>query len=828
MKGDGNLIQNRFFDTDINLQNEIVQLIIDSKLIPIIGSGFTRKCASKNGEVPSGQDMQNYVKSVLAKVYGKNEKEYDKYSFPELCTMFDKRSSAEEKYSYFSNNFTGVKLSQIKSEFLALNWPCLYTLNIDDAIESNCPKYQVILPRKDFYQKYVEENNILYKIHGDVNYYLKYIEEEELIFNKKQYIDSLKSNKKMLSKFEDDFFNNNLIYIGCSLKEEPDLLSVIRSGDYNKIQKSSYYLSNNPLDDEDKDLLEDYGITSCVVVSNYDEFYKKIVELVSLHPVVNEEIIDRYREIEVVKLTKEQSDLSFLLKSDNLVPIPFERTLYKPYFFVNRTVTRGIISDLKIHSPLHIIYGHRISGKTYCLFDIHENVIDKERYFFPSNTQITDSMLDSLLAKRNTIILFDTQCLGVSQLNRIIDHKERLLEQGSYVVISINTSDRYSVDLLVENTDYKTTLLPNVFDKDEANEINSIFESTNMPLFLFVENKFDRVRNKIKKTYHTILDNLYKIAIEFGKKNHNFLLPDLSGITKGKDFSVILLLATQQAISSFEMFYYNLNMECHEFAERYPTLAEWVYNDQGVSRKDSRQKLQSNTRYYLLKILGDYSSDPKRHQIIVDGYKYLFRLISEAEDNKLQTTRKMLDFIKFDVINDIFYIKNNSAVKLIKFLYEELEDDMNFNPQFKHQRAKSILWLHEDDLQEIKTAVNYVDLAYYNTEMNLKRYHNRLLNISLGHIGYTRAILYGRLTCLENYTDINNVESAIKYYDTALFNSVNKNELEMLKVKKTDKRVYDDLNKLLLYVNNFENASGVIKLFARNLANKLGCFDDLG
>ncbi len=823
------MIAHKYFDSDHSLQLKLAKLINERKLVPVIGSGFTRGCPAKKGSVPSGEDMTNHMKEFLSNKYGKKISEFATTSFSKLCTGFEKQTSVEEKFEYFSSKFTKVQINKNQLDFLSLAWPYLYTLNIDDGIEGNS-SFEVILPKKEFYDRYIEEFNSIFKIHGDVHNYLKYLGDdknrEDIIFNKKQYIDSLKSNKKMLAKFEDDFGTSNLLYIGCSLDDEPDLLSVIGEALKNShTHRETYYVSHRKLDQEMQDILEDYGITTCVVVSDYNLFYSTIVKQVTSLPKTKSSFIEFYLEPEIMHLNKDSSNLNFMLSSDNLIPTPYKRKIHKPHFFIERSVIASkVLEELKFNSPIHIIYGHRISGKTYCLFGLYENIKDKERYFFPSNTDISDNSIEELMSKRNVALFFDTQALTSKQLTRIIDAKDRLIENNTYVISCINTSDRYAVNLIADNINYKATPLSSVFDKDEAIALNSIFESSNMPRFGFVENIFDKIKSKNIRRYFTILDNLFRIAIKFGEKNVHYAYPKLSSISTEQDLAIIILLATQQAITSYDMYYFDIVKECSEFSDKFPMLAEWVYIDDGLSRRGSKQRLNANTRYYLLKILGEYSADIKKHSIIINAYKYIYAKIAESETDSFDITRKMLDFIKFDVINDIFYRKNNSAPQLIKNIYEALEPDMNTNSQFKHQRAKSILWLSKDDLEEISKAIGYIDLAYHNTETLLRARYNRFLNISLGHISYTRALLYGRRCSIQKYSNEDNIKSALSYYREALLNPINREELDALRTQKADRRIRDDLQKLVEYILTSTDIDADIFRDAEGLRIELNCF----
>ena len=162
----------------------------------------------------------------------------------------------------------------------------------------------------------------------------------------------------------------------------------------------------------------------------------------------------------------------------------------------------------------------------------------------------------------------------------------------------------------------------------------------------------------------------------------------------------------------------------------------------------------------------------------------------------------MLGFLRFDILSDIFYKNNNYTTDLINNIYKRFEDELNDSPQFKHQRAKSILWRFNKDLSNMKEAAKYIELAKYDTENTLKSRQNDKLEISLEHIKYTQSIIYGRICALEEYTNSDTIRIAIQYYLEALTSDNNKLELDDIREKKTYKFIYADLQSLIEYVNN--------------------------
>ena len=67
---------------------------------------------------------------------------------------------------------------------------------------------------------------------------LTYEDAKSEVFTQKQYVDSLKSNESLLNKLHHDSRYQNLIFIGCSLDDEIDLLAC-SSG--NEIGKAKYF-----------------------------------------------------------------------------------------------------------------------------------------------------------------------------------------------------------------------------------------------------------------------------------------------------------------------------------------------------------------------------------------------------------------------------------------------------------------------------------------------------------------------------------------------------------------------------------------------------------
>lgn len=208
------------------VSNEIIQMMRRKTIIPVIGSGFTRDCIARSGKVPSGEDYYNYM---IAQIVDQNPdemkvKELNNESFSSISSIYHKMVQAEKQQSYLLNKFTNVKLENVKKNFLKIDWPYIYTLNIDDAIENNSEFKTVLYANRDIRNSIFEQEKCVIKLHGDIKDILKYEDSNCEIFDQKQYVVSIKKNVSLLKKLTHDYEYLNLLYIGCSLSDEIDLL----------------------------------------------------------------------------------------------------------------------------------------------------------------------------------------------------------------------------------------------------------------------------------------------------------------------------------------------------------------------------------------------------------------------------------------------------------------------------------------------------------------------------------------------------------------------------------------------------------------------------
>lgn len=261
------------------IKNELISNMQRGLLIPIIGSGFTRNCSSFRGKVPSGNDYRRYMigRILEAEPSLSVEKErLEKETFSNISSMYHKVVPNEAQEQYLWNNFTRVAIEDKKKDLLSLPWPYIYTLNIDDGIEKNSDYCRVINANRPVNDHIFDSEKCVIKLHGDVYDMLSYTDSHSEVFTQEQYITSLKKNDTLLSKLKHDSIFQNLLFLGCSLDDEIDLLYSFVPTETQGNQTARYICVTQKPSFFDELKYEKYGITHCIVFDSYDSIYDEL------------------------------------------------------------------------------------------------------------------------------------------------------------------------------------------------------------------------------------------------------------------------------------------------------------------------------------------------------------------------------------------------------------------------------------------------------------------------------------------------------------------------------------------------------------------------
>jgi hypothetical protein len=768
-----------------DFRDELIGHFRGRRLIPVIGSGFTRESISKNGKVPSGLDMKIFMSEKLLEKFPNDEEKLKTMKFSKVASLYEKHVNGSIKHRYLEDNFTYVKLDDIKSKFLSIGWPYLYTLNIDDAIESNSKEFEVILPNVELNEEYIDGKKCVFKLHGDARDVLKYKPSNKYIFSESQYLSSLKTNVHLLNSLRDDLISKNIIYIGCSLEDETDILSsIIEIADSKtNIRKNTYFVTHKVPNDIEISQLEDFAITCIIVVDDYKYFYQELIYLYLESTKLKEEGIDNYLNLNLIPVNNLNfsDNVNYLFDTKVTLNKVDNKIINVPSFFIERDLSKMVLSNLK-NSSLQIIYGHRISGKTYVLYNVLRNINDRDVYYFPSTINLDFTTVQNLISKSKVVLIFDTNTLDDIQIRYITSHINYLRENDSQIVLAVNSSDKDIINILssVSKNELNIMALDNKLSFTEIKKINDELSILSIPIF---------DKNK------TLLDNI--ISVENVLPLQDGKLKSRPIISPSKELLIVLIiLAVKETLPTIDLVRFELIKEIGQIYSDLEPLIQYEYTSIFEKNAHSGSKLIPNAKYWILKTLGDYAKNSKNHEYVAEAYLYIASRL-KGNLNHQRFSKEISRYIKFDVINDIFPKSEHGSVALISKIYDALQTVLSSEPQYFHQRAKSKLWYYRHDDNELRDALRFAKTAEHN--LNIQRYSDDYKRTSLSHIKFTVSTILGRLLVLNGFRDQLLAKETIEAYNDALKEKENEQYLiySLNKSKNYNKREAADLKRII-------------------------------
>lgn len=742
-------------------------------IIPVIGSGFTRDCIARSGKVPSGEDYYNYM---IAQIVDQNPdemkvKELNNESFSSISSIYHKMVQAEKQQSYLLNKFTNVKLENVKKNFLKIDWPYIYTLNIDDAIENNSEFKTVLYANRDIRNSIFEQEKCVIKLHGDIKDILKYEDSNCEIFDQKQYVVSIKKNVSLLKKLTHDYEYLNLLYIGCSLSDEIDLLfSTSMANDNNN---NRYYCSTQIPTLLQKTKLEAFGITHCIVFESYDDIYEKMTDAFHQSLCITPDELEQFSTYEFKTLgTGFELNCPYLFQGKSI--LNNSKIAIYPSFFVSRSVTDKIVENINSKGT-QIVVGRGCSGKTYVSYDIIRRVRDREVYAFRSKDRINNETLTLLLNKENCLTIFDSKVLSIKQIEEIIlTTSERVVKSNSIIIIE-NKSNRDLSGLLVlmkmnehlEDDEIPQLEISNRFSKPKTDEINNYLVTSS--LGVFSENK-------------SIADNIINASNLLIQKNK---FSQISPLTDNvRQVSSLIVLATLGKVYASDAINLDLveefEMQCKKAMPLIEKESTWVFEMSAAN--NSPLKYVVNAEYWLFNQLDILAKSRKGREKIIEAYRYIIgKLIEINGKPDLMKGEKYAPYKDYILFDNIFQIFRSQGTKIIRDIYQSLNDILATDPNYLHQRAKCYIRSAYKSTEE-KDKEKWLEMAYRDASISNssfeKRYEsheNEKIMISAAHSLYTAALALCHIAKLRNYRDISINANAVKCLYKAIsspFNSI--------------------------------------------------------
>lgn len=205
-------------DDRSQLEEMFESLLQLKDLVPIIGSGFSRGLRTKEGVVPSADELREEMISIMHNIDDSDENEFDGIALKDLSDVFWKDLEKTEKnrcktrfQEYIETNFTKLyDIEQSKRHFLNSNWKTIFTLNYDDTIE-NVLNIDIIIPYDKFCIR--SGRSSLIKLHGDAKCFAETGDSKYCVLGNRQYTTLIKdeSNVDIVNALENVFFSKSVL-----------------------------------------------------------------------------------------------------------------------------------------------------------------------------------------------------------------------------------------------------------------------------------------------------------------------------------------------------------------------------------------------------------------------------------------------------------------------------------------------------------------------------------------------------------------------------------------------------------------------------------------
>lgn len=755
-----------------DVKSNIISGFKRKMIIPVLGSGLTRNCPSRRGIVPSGDDYKSDMIKMLEKQSGIGASEIEelkKQKFSVVSSVYHSLIPVNEQQRYLQDHFKGVKIEEYKTDFLAIDWPYIYSLNIDDAIESNSRYSTVIYSNRRVRNNIFAQNKCVIKLHGDINDILSYEDSDCEIFDQSQYVVSIKKNEYLLSKLTHDFEYINLLFIGCSLSDEIDILYSSVSSVVNK--NARYYCTTKEPTFIERTILEKYGITDCLIFDSYEDIYTEFVNAYKEAGMIEATEIDNFKAYKFsVNPSGFDVNKPYMFYGKNL--INRDKTITLPNFFIDREITDEIIKNIDRKS-IQLLIGSGCSGKTYIAISIVRRIRDRDVYLFESVERINEEALQKLLGFERCVIIADSKALSIKQIELILRSKKDLERKGVAFIIIEDKNNRDLSGLLsllaftegIKKEDIPQFEIKNKFTKNEIQRINPFLVVSGIQVF---------------SDSKSLADNIINASNDCIDK-HRFLeiRPQISTI---REVASLILLATRKKVYSRDGVELDIISELLNQTKKASPLIEdestWSFERDAVD--NSPIKFVINAEYWLNNQLFNLSNSMQGRRRIIDAYKYIVtRYIQVYEKPDLlirNNNAKYKDIIMFDAIIQIFGFK---GLKLIREIYEALGELLSTDPNFVHQRAKCYIRSSRYEGNKEKKK-EYVINAYRDAgvarsafKMRYDTYKNEKIGISMAHTRYTEALAICHLVTLEEYSNIEHNSLAIDVLYDALSSPYN-------------------------------------------------------
>lgn len=709
-------------------------------LIPVFGAGFTKGCRAKNGRVPSGAELKRDVINAILRIDpAESEANLKSQRLQELVDTYETLSEGRGAGTLFSRDyllryFTEVAIEGEKKKVLQGPWPYVYTLNVDDGIERNSD-YEALGANHPVREEVFDQGRYVIKIHGDVREHLKY-HDADLIFSTRAYLSSFEKNKSLLLRFQYDLSHNHILYIGCSLDEELDLL--LQTSLCKPISDVYYCGTEQELSLSRKaQLAKRYGVSCYLQFRDFDGIYAMLSQMVQRVRKKTKMDWESWRFRRIRRLPADDNSQAYLFQG---LALPYDHgTVQVPCFFIERDETEKIRKRVMEVSVL-LVVGSASSGTSYLMTDLAHRFPNEEVFVFDASVSLGTEALESLLQGQRRILLFD-DVLNADQVRLLLQKQREIQEHKNHVVLMVHKSNREILNVLqlmiyrkeLSSRKNLLTWLGCRFSQNDLERLNPELVRIRVPRF--------------RKNW-TILDNILSADRELspGKKSY-------SGkrlyVMDAREMAAVIMLATKRKVYESDAYRMGLLPELQAVTGRLRPLMdkEAVWPFERKPSENAVTKYVVNAGRWLYRELGRMTREAPYHAYILDAYDRLIgRAIEIYGAPQLAATDFRAPYRKYMMVDDMNRIFEDASMQFIREIFERLNRYLSSDPHYLHQRAKCYIRSARKEGYRSADRWDYLSTGYQDAVVSASifqgRYddsHNEKLLISLFHVHYTEA-----------------------------------------------------------------------------------------
>lgn len=742
---------------DQETQQFLRGILIQDSCVPFLGAGFTRGEKARHRLVPGGGEWMEIMRQQIKKspaTEKPSDDELKNFSFQELSDIYfrEKIVSLETIKSDVNNCFTNVKIdNKSKLNFLSVDWPYIYTLNIDDGIERVMDGVKV-LPYREF-SRY-EQRRYVYKLHGDAEDVMTAANHDELrvIFGTADYINSLNNNKYLISGLINDFCEKNIIFIGCSLNDELDIAYALANPELAKKDTNTarIFITSEPIDSyASKKKLKSYGITD-VIITDYSNFYDFVASVAQ-----KEEhqlpAIEPFQYVNNNEYFTGKNFASYLLQSG------WNQEKNPSVVSAPRVIEQKVLD--RINDPLIVIWGRRFSGKSTILFRIVEKARTRKRYLIHSKNSMSIRAFNDIFKVKDSLIAIDSGAINFNQLKSISQKLDIMRENNTTIILTVSRADLNAFGSDFENEAIQ--LQPRLFG-NEIQDINKLLDTQGLQHWherdSILDNIFALAKSPIVRqilnTHSKLEDRIISICNEGNGGEY------INGSSK-LEFSLLFYLVSREKIFSLvhrELIRsyglgYLLNTHLDNFAKKWAPFIEYEKTDVISARAEKSGYVTVCNSYAWIQLAVSIFSEKL-------GVKKTASLIAELYQCVYSIDQGAHKIIMFDNLNAIYsptmQTNRDWCKKMITSVYEELVTYCAQDPDYWLQRAKGIYYLSDRE-DEVRIAIEYCKKSI------VERSTKTRINSKL-----TKANLLGKLCMITNYVNEEDISDAIQAYADAI------------------------------------------------------------